>query len=183
MRCVILDSKVIIRPQVCKHMLHQAGLAMQNESMGLPVPELVRISRQQQQSITSNVGPSAFRVQDPWEPSSCMLMKLAQLPPESWVPKKAQETTGSGWRGPAWLSAAAAPRLYQNRDMPQDCHLLVVSGHCISFQRKGPWVEQQKRLDHQVTQPLLSLKTALEGIFCPRSHWPQHRTVVLEPVM
>ena len=112
-----------------------------------------------------------------------MLMKLALLPPESWVPKKAQETTGSGWRGPAWLSAAAAPGLYQNQDMPQDCHLLVFSGHCISFQRKGPWVEQQKRLDHQVTQPLLSLKTALEGIFCPRSHWPQHRTVVLEPVM
>jgi len=61
-------------------MLHQAGLAMQNENMGLFVPELLRISRQQEQNITLNVGPSAFRVQDPWEPSSCMLMKLAPVP-------------------------------------------------------------------------------------------------------
>lgn len=61
-------------------MLRQPGLAMQNENMGLLVPELLRISRQQEQSITSNVGPSAFWVQDPWEPSSCMLMKLAPVP-------------------------------------------------------------------------------------------------------
>ena len=90
-----------------------------------------------------------------------MLMKLALLPHESWVPKKAQETTGSGWRGPAWFFAAAAPRLYQNHDMPQDFHLLFLYGHCISFQRKGPWVEQEKRLDQEVTQPLLSLKRKL----------------------
>ena len=61
-------------------MLCQAGLAVQNESMGLLVPKLLRISRQQQQSIKPNVGPFAFWVQGPWEPASCMPMKLALVP-------------------------------------------------------------------------------------------------------
>lgn len=48
---VILDSKIIIKPQVCKYILSQVGLGVQNESMGLLVAKLLRISRQQQQYI------------------------------------------------------------------------------------------------------------------------------------
>lgn len=55
---VILDSKIIIKPQVCKYILSQVGLGVQNESMGLLVAKLLRISRQQQQSIKPTVGLS-----------------------------------------------------------------------------------------------------------------------------
>lgn len=109
-------------------------------------------------------------------------MKLALLPPESWVPKKAQWTTGSGWGGPASFSATRTPRLHQNQDMLQGCRLLAVSGHCASLRREARWVEQEKQLvDLQVTQPFLSLKRKqpLRGI---PSEVTLAITVALEPL-